>query len=282
MSLAAAEEFSDDDLEIMSNLGIEIDPQADEDTTSAPSEQASTTQAQTEGATPAEPHDSADKPQGNVNAALRASRRAERRARDESERLRKELEDLRAKVPTETHATDDDLDTLEDEFPAAAAALKREREARAAAERRAQELEARANPPKDPDFVPETFPAAVQDAIDDVAELSDWHNDPDQTRFALAKSVDLMLTNHPKWAGKTLQERFAEAVRRVKADLDDEPSPQQDTTEAAKARLKSLKRSAPETLSDLGGSTPANNVSNVERFARMTEDQILDELARGG
>lgn len=281
MSLAAAEEFSGDDLEIMSNLGIEIAPQADEDTTSAPSEQASTTQAQTEGATPAEPHDSADKPQGNVNAALRASRRAERRARDEAERLRKEIDELRAKVPTETTATDDDLDTLEDEFPAAAAALKREREARAAAERRAQELEARANPPKDPDFVPETFPAAVQDAIDDVAELSDWHNDPDQTRFALAKSVDAMLANHPKWAGKTLQERFAEAVRRVKAELD-EPSPQQDTTEAAQARLKALKRTAPETLSDLGGSTPANNASNVERYARMTEDQILDELARGG
>lgn len=278
MPLGSDDDFSSDDLAILAEHGIKLDPQADEDATEQPasSEQATEPKAKTDDAPEQQADD--DKPTGNVNAALRASRRAERRAREEAERLKKELEELRSKAPVKRDDDDLDLAELENDFPAAAAALKKEREAREAAERRAAELA-----PKDTqhnDFVPESFPDAVQDAIDDVPQLLAWQNSPDQTAFALAKAADAMLAAHPKWRDRPLAERFAEAVKRVSADLD-EPAPKT-TTEIAQERIKGTQRKPLNTLSDLGGSTPADTRSNVDRYARMTDDEIFEDLARGG
>lgn len=315
--IGSEDDFSKDDLEIMEELGISVDPQAGEgDTVDQPSseqtsyEQPASDQTDqpnadpqgagadagtqnTETKTP-----SADEPRGDLKQALRASRRSERRAKEEADRLkaeadelREQLKQMRATQPKGSTDDDVDLDEIAADFPAAADAIRKERERRVALERENQELKSSAKPAAqqvDPEFQPIEFEADIQDAIDDVPDLLAWQHDPDQTRFQLAVAADGLLQSHPAWRDKPMQERFAEAVRRVKAEL----SPNSTTTDPAaapaaqpsKARqaIQNAPRANPETLSDLGGGQTSSTTSNVERYARMSDDDIFADLARGG
>lgn len=283
----STDDFGPDDQAILDQLGIGHDEETGPQAGEQPSEQAAaTTQPTTEAqqTQPAEDQDAGHK--GNVNHALRAARRAERRAKEETARLAQELEQLRAKVPkASADAVDDDLTDIAQDFPAAAEIIKRERAARIEAERKATELsQAKATAqPADPDFEPQAFDEDTQAAIDAVPDLMAWQYDPaKQQEFALAKSVDAMLQQHPKWAGKPLAERFQEVVRRVRAETGDTQAVAPSARQAAAAAINAAPRRTPETLSDLGGGAATKNASNLSRYTQMSDDDILADLDRAG
>lgn len=230
----------------------------------APQEDAQTTQA--------------ERPTGDVRAALRASRRSEDRARREVERLSKEIEALKAGVVAPSQ--DDDTSVMSDveaDFPQVAQVIKK-------LTQQVQEL-SKTQPSQqqresEPDFVPPSLPPELQSAVDDTPDLLDWQLNPDQTNFELAKQADALLLKSPKWRDATDAKRFAEVVRLVKEQVEPVASPQSNQTnvEAARRVIEGTKRTAPVGISDLrGGSAPTKTEPD---YSRLTDEQILSSLPR--
>ncbi len=227
---------------------------------------------------------------GDVRGALRASRRAERQARSEAERLKAENEELRAKVPqVNDGVTDAELAELDTDMPIVAKAVREVRAAKAAAPAPAPAVPAQA------EFVPPTQPAQVQDVIDDIPALLAMQNNPDQSAFKLAVKTDEFLQSHPKWADKPLAERLAECARRVQVELGTSapppqppapaPAPVAQTTtqrrDPAQA-IASAPAPKPNTLSDIhGGAASTTESPGVAQFMNMSDDEIMAALARG-
>jgi hypothetical protein len=225
--------------------------------------------------------------QGDVRGALRASRRSERQARSEAERLKAENEELRKQIPAakDESITDEELAELAQDMPIVARALKAIRTAApatTAAPAPAAEQEV-------PEFIPPAQTPEVQDLIDDIPDLLAMQNDPDQRAFQFAIQQDLVLRSSPKWQSKPLAERLAECARRVKAELADdtpqtpaaapEPAPTAQRRAAA-AVVKEAPRAQPTTLSDLsaGGSAPTKPQSDLASFMKMSNEDILNAL----
>jgi len=260
-------------------------------------QEATTAKTEGEGGTTAEapaPAPAAEK-QGDVRAALRASRRAEQRAREEAARLKAELEETRKQIPTpkDESLTDEEIAELEKDMPVVAKALRETRAIKAALPKATP-----APAPADSDFVPPTQPPAVQDAIDEIPDLLDMQNDPDQTAFNLAVQTDALLKNHPKWADKPLTERLAECARRVKAELGESapaaPTPPQKPAAAPAPATTARRdpaevvakapRAQPSTLSDIaGGAAPTTEgAPSLEQIMNMSEEDMHAALARFG
>ncbi|MCH8180255.1 MAG: hypothetical protein IIA02_10795 [Proteobacteria bacterium] len=235
---------------------------------------------------------------GNVKAALRAARRSERRALQESDRLKRELDELKASIPAGAAGADGELDeALAQDFPQIAAALKKRDQLIAQLNERVKAADqAAASSTASAEFVPPLQPPEVQDVIDEVPLLLDMQHNPDQTGWKLAIGYDAVLLNSPKWANRTPSERFAEAARLAHAELNPGTSTAQSTTDAAPtaaqqaeaARQKAAQAAAaagrrtPETLSDFGGAASESQGSNLARFSKMSDADIEAELLRGG
>lgn len=235
---------------------------------------------------------------GNVKAALRAARRSERRALQESDRLKRELDELKASIPEGATGADGELDeALAQDFPQIAAALKKRDQLIAQLNERVKAADqAAASSAASTEFVPPLQPPEVQDVIDEVPLLLDMQHNPDQTGWKLAIGYDAVLLNSPKWANRTPSERFAEAARLAHAELNPGTSTAQSTTDAAPtaaqqaeaARQKAAQAAAaagrrtPETLSDFGGAASESQGSNLARFSKMSDADIEAELLRGG
>lgn len=232
---------------------------------------------------------------GNVTAALRASRRSERRALDKASRLERENEELRSKISSGTVDQDNVLDdSLAADFPEVAAALKkRDQQIAELNERLKKQAEVSDQTSQDQEFIPPELPLSVQEIVDEIPALLDLQHNPDQTGWNLAVGFDAALNAHPVWKTKTPAERFAEATRRAQAELGAQPPASQSTPEAsrksvadpvaaAQAAVAKAPRQQPNTLSDFGGSATEPEGSNLSRFARMSDDDITNELLRGG
>lgn len=230
---------------------------------------------------------------GNVKAALRAARRSERRARDALERTQRELEELKKRTPEATN-TDGELDeALAEDFPQIAAALKKRDEQITRLNEQLNQRQQESGNERDPEFTPPVLPLDVQEVVDEIPELLDLQHNPDQTGWKLAVGFDATLRNHPVWGVKSAEERFAEAARRARKELAGEaPALQQQSAntpsaqEAARAKAEKAVAAAakrqPETLSDFGGAAAEPEGSNLARFSRMSDDDITNELLRGG
>jgi hypothetical protein len=222
-----------------------------------------------------------------TRAQLRAARAAERRANAEVDRLRKENEELRAKAaqPKEPSAddelTDDDIENLAADYPAVAKVAKVVKKIAAQAPAARSDDPA----PAEPQFVAPVLPDELQAIVDRNDELSDWQHDPDQTRFDMAKLVDELLAKHPQWKNKPLEERFAEVVKRVNAEIGQAPAAPQaktppinprDAIDAAPARF-------PRSIGDIGtGGGRETQTNDLARFQQLSYDDALAELiARG-
>ena len=289
MSLGATEEFSPEELAIMKELQIDAEQQAPGESqasaqptttqpdTTAPATPAATTTTPEAGAQPAA---DATKPQGDVRAALRASRRAEQRARDEAERLRRENEELRSKVPAQQAAsdelTDEEIAQAEKDFPLLGKTARFVKKAQA-------QQPAAAAPAAQPntEFVPLTLPPQVQDVVDATPDLLAWQYDPDQSRFELAIQVDTLLQKHPAWASKTFAERAQEVVRRVASELPAQPVAP--TRPDPAAVLAAVPRQTPDTLSHLGGGGGKQpEAPALQRYMGMSDEAIVADLLREG
>lgn len=256
-------------------------------TTTEPTEGTKEAKTEGEGGITAEAPAQADK-QGDPRAALRHARRSERQAREEAARLKAELEEARKQIPApkDDGVTDAELAELEADMPLVAKALKETRALKAALPKAAAPAPAPA--PADPDFIPPTQPAHVQDAIDDIPDLLDMQNDPDQSAFNLAVQTDALLRNHPKWADKPLAERLAECARRVKAELGTAaPAPQPPAPAPAPATtrrdpaaaVQEAKKVPPSTLSDIaGGAAPTTDTPGLKQFLTMSDEDIKEAL----
>lgn len=215
-------------------------------------------------------------PQGDIRAALRASRRAEKRARDELDQVRQENEALKqGKAPVDTSITDAELAELEADFPLQAKIVRKQREID-------QQLARQAKPePQQDDFVPMSYDPAVQEVIDSVPDLLAWQYDPAaQDKFARAVEYDKALSVDPDWKDRDVTERFAEAARRTKAAL--APTTPTPAVPAAPRTdpatvIANAPVSGPKSISDFRGGAPASP-NATPNYAGKTDEEIMASL----
>lgn len=242
------------------------DAPAQADATPAPVEAAAT-----QVAAPAATTAQAEAPKGDPRAALRAARHAERRAREENDRLQRELEELKSKVPQAPDTTDDVMSVVEADHPEVAQLVK-------GMQAKIDELTAKQAPaqaPAEPEFIPESLPPEAQELVDEIPELAEWQASKDrQDYWQAAKAADRLLLTLPKWKDATAAERFTEAVRRVKADMA-QPTPIDPKTIAAQ-RIAATPERGIETLSDLRGGQEPTGVQ--PDWSRMNDDEIIASL----
>lgn len=237
-------------------------------------------------AEPASAPAAAPAPQGDTRAALRAARHAEKRLRDENQRLADELNDLKARNPQpDTAISDAELAQLEEDFPLQAKIVRQQREL----ERRLAVQPAPRQAATE--FEPLSYDPVVQDVIDGVPQLVAWQYDPAaQDKFGRAIEYDKALALDPDWANKPMAERFTEAARRVEAALGSKPaaSPTPSAAPAAAAPATRIDPAAaiaaapaagPKGISDFRGGAPAN--PPVTNYAGMTDEQIMASLPAG-
>ncbi len=292
--------FDKEEQEILAKIVPDVDP-VDEAQTGqpgeapAPTEQPTATQKQAASPTGPEPAPSVAAapsvaietsttaepaaPQGDARAALRASRRSEKRLREELDRLHQENEALKVgKAPVDTSITDDELAELEVDFPIQAKIVRKQREIdqHIAKEKAAQQHE---------EFVPASYDPTVQELIDSVPDLLAWQYDPmAQDKFARAIEYDRALQADPDWRGKPMSERFAEAAKRTKVAFG--AAPIVTTTPSAAAQAAPQKDPAaviadapsigPKGISDFRGGAPAN--APALNYTGMTDEQIMASL----
>lgn len=216
-------------------------------------------------------------PQGDTRAALRASRRAEKRLRDQMAELQRENEALRqGKAPVDTSISDAELAILDQDFPLQAKIVRQQRQIQ---EQLAQTTAARA---PEPEFEPLSYEPEVQEVIDTVPDLLAWQHDPaSQDKFARAVQYDQALAVDPDWQDRSASERFAEAARRTKAAF--APStPVVPAAPAAKPRLdasqviENAQVEGPKGISDFRGGASAT--PPTVNYRGMTDDQIMASL----
>ncbi len=247
----------------------------------APEPTAAPAPADAPAATPApssEPAPSpAPAPQGDARAALRASRREEKRLRNELERLQQENEALKNGKHAGNDSlelTDAELEELRTDYPTQYKI--------AMASRQLQEhlkQQRQIDPTDTTDgFEPPRYAPEVQVVIDQVPQLLAWQYDPNsQDKFARAIEFDKALEIDPDWRGKPAAERFAEAARRADPASAITPSaapaaPRQDPA----AVIDAAPTGTPKGLSDLRGGGPAN--APALDFSRMSDAEIMAAL----
>ena len=238
-----------------------------------PAEAATTTEAATI-TTEATQAATTEQPQGDPRAALRASRRSEKRLRDELDQLKQENEALKqGKGPVDTSITDAELEQLETDFPLQAKIVRKQREIE-------QQLVQAKPTEKQPEFEPMSYDPAVQEVIDGVPDLMAWQYDPAaQDKFQRAIAYDKALSVDPDWQGKTIAERFSEAARRTKVAM--APAAPTPAAPAAPrndpaAVIAAAPVAGPKGISDFKGGAPAN--APTVNYQGMSDEQIMASL----
>lgn len=226
-----------------------------------------------EAATTAAAAEPAVVPQGDTRGALRASRRNERRLRDELDQIRQENEALRQGKPkVDTSISDAELAELEMDFPVQAKIVYQQRELQ-------QQLEQAKPAPKQEEFEPASYNPEVQDLIDGVPDLLLWQYDPlAQDKFQRAIAYDAALAVDPDWKDRDLSERFVEAARRTNAAMTPAPAsaaPAAQRTDPA-AVIAAAPVQGPKGISDFRGGAPAN--TQTVNYQGMSDEQIMASL----
>jgi len=286
--------FREDEKEILRDLGLDSSSEGAGDAVPEPAAEPSPAPEPNAGATPTELDPTQDDatskpaepatepanakpapPQGDTRAALRASRRAEKRLRDQLAQLQTENEALRqGKPPEDASITDDDLAVLEEDFPLQAKIAKQQREIL----QRMQQAEAARAPA--PEFEPMSYQPEVQEVIDTVPQLVAWQYDPAaQDKFKRAIDYDSALQLDPDWRDRNLADRFAEAARRAEAAL--KPATPTPAAPAANRQnpadvIANAPVQGPKGISDFRGGAVPNQP--VQSYAGMTDEQILASL----
>lgn len=115
-------------------------------------------------------------------------------------------------------------------------------------------------------------------------DLKSWR-ESDTDRWETAKRYDDLLRQDPAFQNATLEQRFAEAVRRTKSLFGDpldtnpeKPNNAQSAAEIAAAKVAKASASTPRTLTDMGAS-PQTERSPVEALGDLSEAEINARLA---
>lgn len=279
--------------------GTGDDPPADTEQVAKPAEGAAAEVKPAEGETKPEGQAQPSEKKGDVRQALRAARRGEQKARDRAERAERELEELRKKQPAQLPADEDDLsdediEALATDFPAVGRLAKKVKTLQAQLKEQPAPQQ-QATQAADPEFEPPTLPDNVQGVVDDIPELLEWQNAPDQVGWSMAVAEDAKLKVHPKWKDRPLSDRLAEVARRVAAELGDEPAGGQpqgddpknkqqsnDPAQIARDRIAGTARRNPQSISQIGGAGgKPNQGSDLSFFMQANEDEALARLMLG-
>jgi hypothetical protein len=188
-----------------------------------------------------------------------------------------------------TDLSEEDLADLKENFPTVYKGLM-------ASMKAAQALESKLKPVEDSVRSVEedrqrTAAEMVQDAIDSTPKLAHIAA-TDKDAYELAKEFDKTLRTSPRWAGKSLEERFAQVVKLVEAEIGEIKLPARNTPPAEKsaeqlkkeaqaaaaAAAKATKTDVPTSLSDFPvGEAPAKD--EREAIENMTPLQLAAKLA---
>jgi hypothetical protein len=227
---------------------------------------------------PAKPTE--ERPEGDLRQALRASRRAEKRAREQRDVLAEENAQLKAKVPDAPAAdaiSDDVLAGIDEDYPAIAPIVR-------ALKAKVDQLDARAPKaaepdPGQPEFEPEPLDDAAQELVDSSPDLLAWHGNKDQSQWNAVKAADFMLSQLPHWHNKPADERAKEAVRLVKVQSGIASTPQPTAAEIARKRIEQAPVVGPNGLADIrGGGTTERTGPD---YSKMTDDEIMSSIGEG-
>lgn len=235
--------------------------------TAAPAAPAASTET-----TPVVEAPAAEQPQGDKTAALRAARRSERQLRSEVQRLRDELDQAKqGKAPVSTEITEDELETLRQDFPLQHKLMVRQRELES------QIAAMRPAPAATADFQPPVYDPDIQEQIDSVPDLLAWQHDPAaQDKFARAVEYDEALKHDPDWKGKPVAERFAEAAKRTKRAFGmDSQAPAHNRQDPA-AVIAAAQSTGPKGISDFKGGASAS--APAIDYSRMSDEEIMARL----
>lgn len=214
-------------------------------------------------------------PQGDKTAALRAARRAEKRLREENERLKADLEAARKAGPAAETAdlTADELDKLKEDFPTQYKLYVKQKELE-------QRIAATPQPQAQPstEFQPIEFHPDVQELVDQVPDLLAWQHDPAaQDKLKRAIAYDTALEVDPDWIGKPVVERYAEAVARTKRAFGAAPPAPTPVNRKDPAEvIAALEPNGPKGISDFGSGQPAT--AHSVDFTQMSDEEIVARL----
>lgn len=219
---------------------------------------------------------------GDTRAALRASRHAEKRLREELDRTRAEVEALKSgNRPVNTEVTDEEIAQAHEDFPLAAKLAIQQRELQR--QLAAQQQQAA---PAATEFEPLSYPPEVQEVIDSVPQLLAWQYDPAaQAKFNRAIEYDKALLIDPDWRGKSDAERITEAARRAEAALSPSPTPSAAPAAQAAPAAARLDPAAviadapivgPKGISDFRGGAPGHQPTI--NYAGMSDEAIMASL----
>ena len=144
--------------------------------------------------------------------------------------------------------------------------------------------------------------ATLQKAVFSNSDLKQWYedcmNNPNdqakQRNYRLAQLEDQALLLDPEWASRPMEERFGEAVNRVKVRLGQaEPGSPNTSKQAGKAgsakaaadrilqEARKKTKPMPSTLTDIPGETVADNKLSMESLERMDPITLLDSINKG-
>lgn len=122
----------------------------------------------------------------------------------------------------------------------------------------------------------------VAEATENNADLVHWReNDQEAWEEAIRQDENLRL--NAKWREKSFDERFAEAVRRVRAIMPEaaipkKPKSAEETRAAAKAKLEEAPARQPTTLSDFQGGR--STTSPHEELASLSNGELTARLMK--
>lgn len=246
-------------------------------------------------------------------AVLKSERERASRAEQLAEEMRQRVADLEAKVTaasegakngesarTENPTTavsdlsQEDLETLKEDFPTVYKAVMASMAAAKALEAKLQPVEETVREARETQQ--RTDAETVQDAIDSVPKLAHIQAN-DKDAFELAKQFDATLRNQAAWANRPLSERFEKVAEMVEATLGEIKVPgakaaqlsaeelkQQALAKAASA-TKANKSAVPTSLSEFPAGEPAaqderqaaesmSHAQLAELLSKMTPDQM--------
>ena len=113
----------------------------------------------------------------------------------------------------------------------------------------------------------------VDTAIENNKDLNEWRQG-DEKRWSVAVSYDQFLRDHPNWKDKSLDERFAEAVRLTKEELG---TTQSNARQKAQEAIDKTQSPLPESLTDVGGQ-PVAEKSDIDALMELPADELAARM----
>lgn len=110
----------------------------------------------------------------------------------------------------------------------------------------------------------------LEAAIRGNADISRWQ-DSDPDRWAQAVAIDNRLRQDPAWAGKSMDERFAEVAKQTRQAFGD------DLRSRAQAIIDQSQPDTPTSLSDIGH-TSTRNRPIMERINSASDEELMFEV----